>query len=287
MSPPWPPGPRRSARLAISGSVWVVRHGQRIDQYDGDWWLTAERPHDPYCTTELGEQQATAAGEALVRASARVDVIYSSPFLRCVQTAARCAKLSVLARSASSQVSASSSWPTGLTMPQCVEASMPVDSGMSTKELVKRFGNLIDTTYTPLYDANERVAKAEQQSQHLITFPEDWHEGIARYQKTLAALSEASPFSLLVTHGAGVQACAEAIEGCPDMSDMDVDYCCLTNLVRQGAYKWKVTTLADASTPRTCPSRGNDALACAGAAPRGRRSGSTPQSSHLAICSAR
>ena len=241
-----PPCPRRSARLAMSGSVWVVRHGQRIDQYDGDWWLTAERPHDPYLT-ELGEQQATAAGEALVRASARVDVIYSSPFLRCVQTAARCAKALGISKIRIEPGLGELLMADWFDYAPVREASMPVDGGMSTKELVKRFGNLIDTTYTPLYDANERVAKAEQQSQHLITFPEDWHEGIARYQKTLAALSEASPFSLLVTHGAGVQACAEAIEGCPDMSEMDVDYCCLTNLVRQGAYKWKVTTLADAS----------------------------------------
>ena len=45
---------------------------------------------------------------------------------------------------------------------------------------------------------------------------------------------------------AGVQACAETCEGV-DMADMDIDYCCLTNLRRQGAYAWNCATLADAA----------------------------------------
>ena len=144
-----------------------------------------------------------------MRASARVDVIYSSPFLRCVQTAARCAKALGISKIRIEPGLGELLMADWFDYAPVREASMPVDSGMSTKELVKRFGNLIDTTYTPLYDTNERVAKAEQQSQHLITFPEDWHEGIARYQKTLAALSEASPRSLCSSRT--VQACRRAL----------------------------------------------------------------------------
>jgi broad specificity phosphatase PhoE len=242
--------PRRSARLATTGSVWVVRHGQRIDQAEGEWWRTAQRPHDPYLTP-LGERQAAAAGGAIVKVTTavgrddeRVEVIYSSPFLRCVQTAAQCAKALGISKIRIEPGLGELLMADWFDYSPVQEARMPLDGGMSTKALAERFGSLIDTSYVPLYDAGERSSKQPRAGR--IAFPEDWHEGIARYQATLAALSEASPFSLLVTHGAGVQACAEAIKGCPDMSEMDVDYCCLTNLKRQGAYEWKVATLADA-----------------------------------------
>ena len=52
---------------------------------------------------------------------------------------------------------------------------------------------------------------------------------------------------MLVTHGAGVQACAESCPGI-DMADMDIDYCCLTNIWRQGEVEqWKCGMLASAA----------------------------------------
>ena len=83
------PQPRRSARLALSGSIWVCRHGERSDVANGDWWETAARPHDPPLTA-LGLRQATAAGKALV--GQPIQAIYSSPFRRCVQTACQIAE---------------------------------------------------------------------------------------------------------------------------------------------------------------------------------------------------
>ena len=75
----------------------------------------------------------------------------------------------------------------------------------------------------------------------------DVHDGIARYQATLRKLQTMSPYSVLVTHGAGVQACAESVDGI-DMEDMEIGYCCLTNLKRQGTSEakeaWKMGMLA-------------------------------------------
>ena len=67
-----------------SGSVWVVRHGERIDSVEKGWKKTAARPHDPPLTP-AGFEQAAATGRAL--REHRLDAIYTSPFLRCVQTA--------------------------------------------------------------------------------------------------------------------------------------------------------------------------------------------------------
>ena len=66
------------------GSVWVVRHGERIDAVEKGWKKTAARPHDPPLTP-TGFEQAAATGRAL--REHRLDAIYTSPFLRCVQTA--------------------------------------------------------------------------------------------------------------------------------------------------------------------------------------------------------
>ena len=123
------------------------------------------------------------------------------------------------------------------------QTGCPVDASMSTRALVEAFGaDRIDESYQPLYDVAGRGASTSKSSE-LYTFPEEWHEGVARYQSTLRKLQALSPYSVLVTHGAGVQSCAESVEGI-DMEDMEINYCCLTNLRRQGAYEWRVDTLA-------------------------------------------
>ena len=234
---------RRSARLAQTGSVWVVRHGERADVADGEWWITAKRPHDPPLTP-LGLRQARAAGLALV--GQRVDCIYSSPFYRCVQTALGIAEalgggLKVKIEPGLGEM-LHHEW-FDFPAPNA-RAGTPYDAHMSTAALVATFGaDRIDASYkTPLFEAEGREAKVKAASTP-FAWPEDWHEGVARYEATLAKLQELSPFSVLVTHGAGVQSCAESIKGV-DMGEMDVGYTCLTNLTRQGVYEWRCATLA-------------------------------------------
>lgn len=222
--------------------MWVVRHGERSDVADGEWWLTADRPHDPPLT-KRGHEQARAAGHAL--AGETVDAIYSSPFRRCVQTA--CEIAAALGGGIKVKIEPGlgemlhHEW---FDFPEPnARAGTPVDEGMSTKELVKAFGAAkIDAAYVPLFDAASRSG-AVRPGQTAITFPEEWHEGVARYRQCLSALEASAPFSVLVTHGAGVQSCGESIEGV-DMEEMDIGYCCLTNLTRQGAYPWRAATLA-------------------------------------------
>ena len=66
--------------------LWLLRHAEAADGFPDD-----ERP-----LTERGVQQAEAAGRALERLGARIDVCLSSPKLRAVQTAQlACAPLSL------------------------------------------------------------------------------------------------------------------------------------------------------------------------------------------------
>ena len=74
--------------------VFVVRHGERLDSVDETWRSHASRPHDPPLSP-AGVKQAYAAGRLIhqrVVAERGVDSaadigVFSSPFLRCVQSA--------------------------------------------------------------------------------------------------------------------------------------------------------------------------------------------------------
>lgn len=66
-------------------NIFLIRHGLREDMLHPDWKSTAPRPDD----TPLSEEGFRQAGDvAGVLASAGVVALYSSPFLRAVQTAA-------------------------------------------------------------------------------------------------------------------------------------------------------------------------------------------------------
>jgi broad specificity phosphatase PhoE len=64
--------------------IWVVRHGLRIDFADSSWPASAENPCDPPLHA-TGMTQARETAERLRQES--IDWIFTSPFLRTVQTA--------------------------------------------------------------------------------------------------------------------------------------------------------------------------------------------------------
>ena len=210
-----------------TGSIWVVRHGERAD-VDPEWEKTATRPHDPPLTA-LGHVQAAAT--ATVLAGEAIEAIFSSPFLRCMQTAAAIARalgLQIRIEPGLSEI-LNASW----------YSSDPVDEAMSDDALAAAVGDaLIDRSYVPLFDTAARRAgqhggngATDTVDYELLTFPEPTPLAAAdRYARTLQALQRATPFALLVTHGFGVQAIAEA---CDDVEVLECDFCALTRLHRQ------------------------------------------------------
>jgi hypothetical protein len=63
--------------------VYIVRHGERLDNVDETFLQTSETPWNPPLT-ENGKQQAVKTGKFLK--DKNISTIYTSPFLRCVQT---------------------------------------------------------------------------------------------------------------------------------------------------------------------------------------------------------
>jgi broad specificity phosphatase PhoE len=73
------------SELTTTRTIWLVRHGMRQDFEQADWFDTAKRPHDPPLS-DNGRIQAHETGKFL--RDKGVERIYSSPFLRTVETAA-------------------------------------------------------------------------------------------------------------------------------------------------------------------------------------------------------
>jgi broad specificity phosphatase PhoE len=65
-------------------TLWVVRHGYRIDFSDPHWRTSAENPYNPPLAP-VGFEQAAETGELFKSES--IDHIIASPFLRTIQTA--------------------------------------------------------------------------------------------------------------------------------------------------------------------------------------------------------
>jgi len=74
----------------MSQTIWIARHGNRLDFVDLDWFTSAERPYDPPLS-EDGVVQAKELGKRLKSES--IAHIFTSPFLRTVQTAHEVAEI--------------------------------------------------------------------------------------------------------------------------------------------------------------------------------------------------
>ena len=76
---------------ASKSNIYFARHGERLDWVDATWKETAERRFDPSLSA-YGLQQADELGRYVTTLQPRITHIYTSPFLRTVQTALQVAK---------------------------------------------------------------------------------------------------------------------------------------------------------------------------------------------------
>ncbi len=74
----------------MSKTVWIARHGNRLDFVHPEWFLTALRRYDP----PLSDDGIIQAKKLAIRLqSEKISHIFSSPFLRCIQTAHQVAEV--------------------------------------------------------------------------------------------------------------------------------------------------------------------------------------------------
>ena len=184
-------------------TVWIARHGNRLDFVNPEWFNTAKRPYDPPLS-EDGFEQAKQLGQRLVGEGIRH--IFASPFLRTVQTAVQVAEALDLPIKLESGLSEwlNPEWMN--TMPE----KLPI-------EVLHEQYPRIDLSYT---------------SRVIAHYPETSVEVLERTAETARRLTdEFSEDILLVGHGASVVGTTQGlVAGTPEVH---ASLCCLVKLVRQ------------------------------------------------------
>ncbi|MEL7038157.1 MAG: histidine phosphatase family protein [Cyanobacteria bacterium J06592_8] len=202
----------------MTQTVWIARHGNRIDFVNPEWFNTAERRYDPHLSDD-GFVQAQQLANRLVGEG--ITHIFSSPFLRTVQTANLVAETLNLPLKLQ--------WGLGEWLnPEWMSTDPET---LTPAALAEQFPR-IDLSY-PIGEAR---------------YPETWQDCLNRTAKTAQNLVAAFPNDdlLFVGHGASVLGTAMGLVPTLTEKDIKASLCCLVKLVRQNN-DWFVELYGDVS----------------------------------------
>lgn len=202
----------------MTQTVWIARHGNRIDFVNPAWFNTAERPYDPHLSDD-GFVQAQQLANRLVGEG--ITQIFSSPFLRTVQTA------HVIAETL--DLSLKLNWGLGEWLNSEWMSASP--ETLAPQILAQKF---------PKIDLSSPIGEAR--------YPETWQDCLDRTAKTAQSLVAAYPNQdlLFVGHGASVLGTALGLVPTLAETDIHASLCCLVKLVRHDN-KWIVELDGDVS----------------------------------------
>ena len=208
----------------MNQTIWIARHGNRLDFVNPDWFNTAERPYDPPLS-EDGLIQAQELGQRLK--SEKISHIFCSPFLRTLQTAAPVAEILDLPLKLEAGLS---EWLN----PEWMRATPET---LPLQVLKKHFPRL-DLGYT---------------SRVIPTYPESIEQLNERTEATARTLVEEFTQDLLfVGHGASVCGTTAGLVGGSPF--INASLCCLVKLVRQDK-SWHLELNGDTSHLSSTESR--------------------------------
>ena len=200
----------------MSQIVWVARHGNRLDFVNPEWFNTAQRPYDPPLSDD-GVVQAQQLGQRLK--SENITHIFSSPFLRTVQTAAQVAQALDLPIKLEAGLS---EWLN----PEWMKQKPEILSLQALAQKYPRIDRHYSSRVVPQYpESNETVMGRTAQT--VRQFVEEFSEDI-----------------LLVGHGASVLGTTVGlVKGNPIVN---ASLCCLVKLVRHSE-QWEMELNGDTS----------------------------------------
>ncbi|RZC00114.1 uncharacterized protein LOC114423616 isoform X1 [Glycine soja] len=216
-------------------NVFVMRHGERLDNFEPSWVMTAARPWDPPLA-EAGRKRAFETGRRL-RESVGLPIgrVFVSPFLRCLQTAGE------LVASFSDEGRGGTVAGDGVAV-KPFEVKVSVEYGlcemMNSKairpKVAPKDGNMgFDVAVCEAMLPAEIVDKnVERVYKELPQWEESVLQAGARYQQLIKDLADKYPTEnlLLVTHGEGVQVAVSSFK--KDAEVNEVDYCGYVELRR-------------------------------------------------------
>ena len=200
----------------MSQTVWIARHGNRLDFVNPEWFDTADRRYDPPLS-EDGFVQAAELGQRLK--SEDIHHIFASPFLRTIQTAHEIAKV--------------------------LDLSIKLEAGLSEWHNPEWMSEHPEIHPQDVLAQKYSSIDWDYQSYFTPQYPETKEDVNQRTAKTIEKLvSEFSENILVVGHGATVHGVTYGLV--PDTDYFKVALCCLTKVVRSGD-RWRIALCADTS----------------------------------------
>ncbi len=200
----------------MSSTVWLARHGNRLDFVNPEWFNSAPRKYDPPLS-EDGVIQAQELGQRLKNEN--ITQIFASPFLRTIQTANEVANI--------------------LNLPIKLEAGlgewhnpdwMTVSPETHPQEFLASRYPCIDWNYQSL--VNPRYPESEEKvNQRTATTVQKL---VANYKEEI----------LIVGHGASVWGGTRGLV--PDCPNFQVALCCLVKIV-PNSHSWELELAGDTS----------------------------------------
>lgn len=188
----------------MTQTVWIARHGNRLDFVNPEWFNTAERPYDPPLS-EDGLVQAKQLGQRLIGEG--IVHIFASPFLRAVQTANQVA--------------------------ETLDLTIKIESGLS--EWLNPAWMKAEPEKLPFNVLQAQFPRIDPSytSRVIAQYPETSEMVLDRTGETVQRLTaEFSEDLLLVGHGASVVGTTQGlVAGTPEIN---AALCCLVKLVRRG-----------------------------------------------------
>ena len=200
----------------MSQTVWIARHGNRLDFVNPEWFNTAERRYDPPLS-EDGFVQAVELGQRLK--DENIAHIFASPFLRTIQTASEIA--------------------------QILDLPIKLEAGLGEWRNPEWMTQKPETHPQDLLADEYPSIDWSYQSVITPSYPETKEDVNHRTAKTLDKLvANYSEDILIVGHGASVHGVTYGLV--PDTPYFKVSLCCLTKVVANGD-RWTVELCADTS----------------------------------------
>ncbi|XP_057978852.1 uncharacterized protein LOC131165250 [Malania oleifera] len=201
-------------------NVIVMRHGDRLDNFEPLWASTAARPWDPPLVDAGLVRAFRTARQLHDRLPSPIRRVFVSPFLRCVQTASQA--VSAVSVDDYSGIKVSIEYGLCEILNEIAIRIPPKDEnwGFNVSELEAMFpAGTVDHTVKRIY-------------KQLPQWEETILSARTRYKEVIQALADKFPSEnlLLVTHGEGVAVAASAFM--EDTTVCGVDYCACLQLRR-------------------------------------------------------
>ncbi|KNC99347.1 uncharacterized protein SPPG_05594 [Spizellomyces punctatus DAOM BR117] len=236
----------------MSTTVYLIRHGERIDHIDPSWSCTASQPYDPPLSPG-GIRQACRTGSHLSTrlVTSPIRYIFSSPFKRCIETAEEI--LHALTSHANRECRIS-------TVPYVPAPSSSFLSKQSPQSPAPRslsapifnIDNRLSEWMSPSYFSHPPYVSAHSSPYAAPSYPESYTQMASRFTDAFneivdcafGQMHDENGSIVIVTHGVGIKAILESICG----HDVEHVGCASITKLSKTAYSgWKVGMVCDES----------------------------------------